>query len=116
MKGQKLVGHDSLVFYKEKPQKRVILLAWSHSHHFNLGWVWTEMKSNQNTHVYFFCESRTPFMGLVSTDFNKFFFKIRSHSTIHTFNNYFITIFSIFSFQLCISILSVFLIIKFINY
>ena len=97
MKGQKLVGHDSFVFYltKKNLKKRVILLAWSHSHHFNLGWVWTEMKSNQNTHVHFFCESRTPFMGLVSTDFNKFFFKIKFHDIIHTFKNYFTTVFSI---------------------
>ena len=29
--------------------------------------------------------------------FNKFFFKTRSHSTIHIFKNYFATVFSIFS-------------------
>ena len=40
MKGQKLVGHVSFVFYKEKPQKRVILLAWSHSDHFNFVDSW----------------------------------------------------------------------------
>ena len=33
----------------------------------------------------------------LSMDFNKFFFKIESHGTIHTFKNYFTTIFSVFS-------------------
>ena len=36
-------------------------------------------------------------MEPASTDFSKFFFKTRSHDTIHTFKNYFVTVFSVFS-------------------
>ena len=42
---------------------------------------------------------RALFTGLASKKFNKFFFKIGSHSTIHTFKNYFVTVFLVFSFQ-----------------
>ena len=37
------------------------------------------------------------FTGPTSTQLNKFYFKIRSHGTIHTFKNYFVTVFSVFS-------------------
>lgn len=47
----------------------------------------------------FLCGSRALFTGPASTDFSKFFFKIGSHGTIHTFKNYFSTVFSIFNFQ-----------------
>ena len=36
-------------------------------------------------------------MRPVSTDFIKFFFKIRSYGTIHTFKNYFVTVFLVFN-------------------
>ena len=45
----------------------------------------------------FFCGSRALFTGPVRTDFSEFFFKTRSHSTIHTFKNYFAIVFSVFS-------------------
>ena len=38
------------------------------------------------------------FMGPVSTEKRKSNFKIESHSTIHTFKNYFATMFSVFNF------------------
>jgi len=37
------------------------------------------------------------FTGPASTNFNKFFFKIGSHGTIHTFKNCFAIMFSVFS-------------------
>ena len=40
---------------------------------------------------------RALFTRLASKKFNKFFFKIGFHSTIHTFKNYFVTLFSVFS-------------------
>ena len=42
----------------------------------------------------FFPESHALFMGPVNTKKCKFYFKTGSYSTIHTFKNYFITIFS----------------------
>ena len=39
------------------------------------------------------------------THFNNFFIKKGSHDTIHTFKNYFTTVFSVFSFQ-CVFVLS----------
>ena len=39
------------------------------------------------------------FMGPASTEKRKSNFKIGSHSTIHTFKNYFATMFSVFNFQ-----------------
>ena len=47
----------------------------------------------------FLCGFCALFMGPVSMDFSKFFFKTGSHGTIHTFKNYFAIVFSIFSFQ-----------------
>ena len=47
--------------------------------------------------VWFFCGSHALFKGLASTDFSKFNFKTESHDTIHTFKNYFATVFSVFS-------------------
>ena len=38
-------------------------------------------------------------MGPTNTNFSKFFFKIGSHDIIHTFENYFTTVFLIFSIQ-----------------
>ena len=54
-------------------------------------------EKQQNAHLSFFCGSHALFTGPASTSFNKFFFKTKSHSTIHIFKNYFITMFSIFS-------------------
>ena len=45
----------------------------------------------------FFCGSRALFTRPASMDFSKINFKTKSHDTIHTFKNYFVTIFSIFS-------------------
>ena len=47
--------------------------------------------------VWFFCGSHALFKGIASTDFSKFNFKTKSHDTIHTFKNYFATVFSVFS-------------------
>ena len=41
--------------------------------------------------------SRALFMGPVTIFFRKNDFKTRSHGTIHTFKNYFVTVFSVFS-------------------
>ena len=48
----------------------------------------------------FLCGFRALFINSVSIDFNKFFFKIGFHSTIHTFKNYFVTVFLIFNNKL----------------
>ena len=45
----------------------------------------------------FFCRSHALFTGSTSTSFTKNNFKIGSYSTIHTFKNYFVTVFLIFS-------------------
>ena len=60
-------------------------------------WVWIALKRKVDVHLRFFCGSRALFTGPANTDFSKFFFKIRSHGTIHTFIIYFATMFSIFS-------------------
>ena len=41
--------------------------------------------------------SRALFMGPTNLFFSKIFIKNESHDTIHTFTNYFITIFSVFN-------------------
>ena len=41
----------------------------------------------------------TLFTGPTTTEFGKINFKIGSHDTIHTFKNYFTTMFSVFNFQ-----------------
>ena len=41
--------------------------------------------------------SRALFIGPTSTKFNKIFIKTGSHDTIHTFKNYFVSVFSVFS-------------------
>ena len=45
----------------------------------------------------FLCRSYALFTRPASTNFSKFFFKIRSHSTINTFKNYFATVFLVFN-------------------
>jgi len=45
----------------------------------------------------FMCGFCTLFTRLVNMDFSKFFFKIKFYGTIHTFKNYFATVFSIFN-------------------
>ena len=47
----------------------------------------------------FFCGSCALFMGPISTFFTKNNFKIGSHGTIHTFKNYFISVFLVLNFQ-----------------
>ena len=47
----------------------------------------------------FFLRSHALFTGPTSTKSGKINFKTRSHSTIHTFKNYFATVFSVISFQ-----------------
>ena len=49
-----------------------------------------------NVRLCFFSEFRILFMGPESTLLKKNF-KIGSYSTIHTFKNYFITVFSVFN-------------------
>ena len=46
-----------------------------------------------------FCVGLVTILGPTSTDFSKFFFKIRSYGTIHTFKNYFAIVLSVFNFQ-----------------
>ena len=45
----------------------------------------------------FLCGSRALFTKPASTYFSKFFFKTGSHDNIHTFKNYFTTMFSVFN-------------------
>ena len=65
----------------------------------NLVYVWITLKTANMCVCVFLSGSRALFPGPTSTDFNKFFFKTRSHNTIHTVKNYFATVFSILSFQ-----------------
>jgi len=55
-------------------------------------------KLGNATHPAFFSGSRALFTGLASTFFQKNNFKTGSHGTIHTFKNYFVKVFSVFSF------------------
>ena len=61
------------------------------------GWVWIALKLFLSLRLAFFCGSCALFMRSVSTDFSKSNFKIGSHNTIHTFKNYFVTVFLVFS-------------------
>ena len=45
----------------------------------------------------FLCGFRALFKRPSNMDFSKFFFKIESHVTIHTFKNYFVTVFLVFN-------------------
>ena len=47
--------------------------------------------------LFLYFRSRILFTRLTSMEFSNFFFKIRSHGTIHTFKNYFAIVFSVFS-------------------
>ena len=49
--------------------------------------------------LFWVSEFRALFMKLTNLFFNKIFIKNEFHSIIHTFKNYFVTVFSIFSFQ-----------------
>jgi len=59
------------------------------------GLYWKGKKKLRMT--FFFYGSHALFTGLTSTEKHKSNFKIGSHSTIHTFKNYFVTVFSIFN-------------------
>ena len=63
----------------------------------HLVYVWIALKRKKTCALRFFFGFRALFMGPASTDFNKFFFKTGSHSTILTFKNYFVIVFSVFS-------------------
>ena len=52
-------------------------------------------------HCAFFSGSRALFMESANTLFSKKKFKIKSHGTIHTFKNYFVTVFLVFSNKRC---------------
>ena len=54
-------------------------------------------EKQQTARLRFSYGSRALFTGSVITNFKEFFFKIGSHGTIHTFKNYFATMFSVFS-------------------
>ena len=59
--------------------------------------VWIALKRKVDVQLRFFCGSCALFTEPANTDFSKFFFKTRSHGTIHTFIIYFATVFLIFS-------------------
>ena len=60
-----------------------------------LGWVWIALKNPAC--LLFFDGSHALFTRLATTDFSKFYFETGSHSIIHTFKNYFVIVFSVFS-------------------
>ena len=64
-----------------------------------LSFVWIALKRGNVRIWHFFPRSCALFTGPASMEFNKFCFKTRSHSTIHTFKNYFVTVFSAINFQ-----------------
>ena len=55
------------------------------------------LDSEPTVRLPFLCGSHILFIGPASTDLHKINFKIRSHGTIYTFKNYFVTVFSVFS-------------------
>ena len=61
--------------------------------------VWMLLKWNELRVCVLICGSRALFMGSSITFFSKNNFKFGSHDTIHTFKNYFVTVFSVFNFQ-----------------
>ena len=64
-----------------------------------LRWSWDSVFELVLPVCIFVSGSRVLFTGPTSTLFSKIFINIGSHSTIYTFKNYFITVFSIFSFS-----------------
>ena len=59
--------------------------------------VYLDCTKTEDLHICLFvCRSFVLFTRPISTNFSKFFFKIGSHGTIHTFKNYFATVFSVF--------------------
>ena len=63
----------------------------------HIGWVWIALKLFLFLHLAFFYGSCTLFTRPANMDFNKSNFKTKSHGTIHTFKNYFATVFLVFS-------------------
>ena len=64
-------------------------------------WVWIQLKSKLTCVCVLNSGSCTLFTEPASTEFGKIDFKTGSHSTIHTFKNYFATVFSVFSNKRC---------------
>ena len=62
-------------------------------------YVWIALKTEFPLRLPFFYGSRALFTGPANTEFNKNNFKTRSHDTIKTFKNYFVIVFSVFSFS-----------------
>ena len=60
-------------------------------------YVWIALKRKKICVWRFFCGSYTLFTGPANTESDKINFKIGSHGTIHTFKNYFATLFSTIS-------------------
>ena len=67
-----------LVHYAQDP-----LALWTSTHWFEMALLVGPVHCSQNSQI---------------SLFNNFFIKNRSRSTIHTFKNYFVTVFSIFNF------------------
>ena len=88
-----LYKRHSCIFY----YLRNTIQLFSISNNFkNYGWVWIELKLTFCVCVQF-SGSCVLFTGSISTFSNKIFIKIGFNGTIHTFKNYFITIFLVFS-------------------
>ena len=100
--GKKLKSQGGRVFFFFFNNK-VILIYWRWKYNYHpktiprMGLDCTEKEKKKNLCLCFFCGPRALFTRSVNTDFSKFFFKTRSHITIHTFKKNFITIFSVFS-------------------
>ena len=61
--------------------------------------VWIALKRKADARLHFLCGSRALFTRPASIFFSKNNFKTGSYDTIHKFKNYFVTVFSVFSFQ-----------------
>ena len=61
--------------------------------------VYVCIENSKRVCLHFFVWVRVLFTGPVSTNFSKFFFKTGFYDTIHTFKNYFVTLFLVFNFQ-----------------
>ena len=85
------------VFYEKRKKKFRSKLLKCHS-----SWVWIAARLRCFANLAFFCGFCVLFTESTSTEFSKYNFKTLSHGTIHTFKNYFVTVFSVFNFQFLI--------------
>ena len=86
-------------FYLQYFQQKVLNFSKISGSQTDLAYVWIALKLFQCQRLAFLCGSHALFIIPASMDFSKSNFKTGFHGTIHTFKNYFVTVFSIFNFK-----------------